>query len=220
MYLGMLSPRKQPEMLARAADGLGRPDVQLVFAGNDMGAERSTRDAVRRLGLESRTRFTGLLEGPARYEALAAADVFVYPSYDEVFGLAPLEALQSGTPVVVSNDSGCGEIVGAIGGGLLVPPGDAQALAKAIETMLRRPPALARGCGACRGRSGAAFPPSGGGDRAGRGLPGRHRAAGDGMNDTGVSFIVPVHNGERWLDEALASILVPAGRPSVRDHRD
>jgi glycosyltransferase involved in cell wall biosynthesis len=136
MYLGMLSPRKQPEMLARAAAELGRRDAQLVFAGNDMGAERSTRDAVRRLGLQPRTRFTGLLEGPARYEALAAADVFVYPSSDEVFGLAPLDALQSGTPVVVSNDSGCGEIVGAIGGGLLVPPGDAQALARAIETML------------------------------------------------------------------------------------
>jgi glycosyltransferase involved in cell wall biosynthesis len=136
MYLGMLSPRKQPDILARAAAVLKRPDAQLVFAGNDMGAERTTRRSVRQLGLESRTRFTGLLAGSARYTALAAADVLVYPSYDEVFGLVPLEALQCGTPVIVSNDGGCGEIIGAIGGGLLVPPGDPSALAAAIDTML------------------------------------------------------------------------------------
>ena len=136
MYLGMLSPRKQPDMLARAAAVLKRPDAQLVFAGNDMGAERTTRSIVRQLGLESRTRFTGLLAGSARYTALAAADILVYPSYAEVFGLVPLEALQCGTPVIVSNDSGCGEIIGAIGGGLLVPPGDVAALAAAIDTML------------------------------------------------------------------------------------
>jgi glycosyltransferase involved in cell wall biosynthesis len=136
MYLGMLSPRKQPDVLARAAAGLERADVQLVFAGNDMGAARQTRKAVSRLGLDARTRFTGLVTGPSRYQALADADIVVYPSRDEAFGLVPLEALQCGTPVIVSNDCGCGEIIGDIGGGLLVPPGDAQALAAAIEAML------------------------------------------------------------------------------------
>jgi glycosyltransferase involved in cell wall biosynthesis len=136
MYLGTLSPRKQPAMLARAAAMLGRADAQLVFAGNDMGAGRSTRQAVREAGLEPRTRFTGLLTGPSRYEALAAADILVYPSYGEVFGLVPLEALQSGTPVIVSNDSGCGEIIAGLGGGLLVSPGDPPALAGAITAML------------------------------------------------------------------------------------
>jgi glycosyltransferase involved in cell wall biosynthesis len=137
MYLGTLSPRKQPGMLALAAAALGRPDVQLVYAGNDMGEERPTRRTVARLGLEPRTRFTGLLAGPARYAALASADVLVYPSYGEVFGLVPLEALQSGTPVVVSNDGGCGEMIDELGGGLLAPPGDPALLASAIETILR-----------------------------------------------------------------------------------
>jgi glycosyltransferase involved in cell wall biosynthesis len=137
----MLSPRKQPEVLARATAELNRPDVQLVFAGNDMGAGRRTRDAVRRLGLDARTRFTGLVAGPARYVALSAADIVVYPSHDEAFGLVPLEALQCGTPVIVSDDSGCGEIIGAIGGGMLVPQGDPQALATAISAMLDDLPA-------------------------------------------------------------------------------
>jgi len=136
MYLGMLSPRKQPDVLARAAAALKRPDVQLVFAGNDMGAARQARKAVSRLGLDARTRFTGLFTGPARYHALADADIVVYPSRDEAFGLVPLEALQAGTPVIVCNDSGCGEIVNAIGGGLLVPPGDAAALSSAVAAML------------------------------------------------------------------------------------
>ena len=136
MYLGTLSPRKQPGMMARAAAALGRADVQLVFAGNDMGEERAVRRVVRRLGLEPRTRFTGLLTGPSRYAALAAADVVVYPSYGEVFGLVPLEALQAGTPVIVSNDSGCGEIIGEIGGGLPVAPGNPALLAAAVGKIL------------------------------------------------------------------------------------
>ena len=140
MYLGTLSPRKQPCVLARAAAGLKRADVQLVFAGNDMGEERATRREVRQGGLEARTRFTGLLTGPARYAALADADVLVYPSYGEVFGLVPLEALQAGTPVIVSNDSGCGEIIDGLGGGILVPPGNPALLASAIETMLANLP--------------------------------------------------------------------------------
>jgi len=140
MYLGTLSPRKQPAVLARAAAMLGRPDLQLVYAGNDMGEGRATRLAVRRGGLEPRTRFTGVLAGPARYAALADADVLVYPSYGEVFGLVPLEALQVGTPVIVSNDSGCGEIVDGLGGGMLVPPGNPALLASAIETMLANLP--------------------------------------------------------------------------------
>jgi glycosyltransferase involved in cell wall biosynthesis len=48
----------------------------------------------------------------------------------------PLEALQAGTPVIVCNDSGCGEIISGINGGLLVPPGDAAALSAAIAAML------------------------------------------------------------------------------------
>jgi glycosyltransferase involved in cell wall biosynthesis len=136
MFFGTLSPRKQPAVLARAAGGLGRPDLQLVFAGNDMGEERAVRRVVRRNGVAPRTRFTGLLTGPARYAALASADVVVYPSYGEVFGLVPLEALQAGTPVIVSNDGGCGEIIDDLGGGLLVAPGNPALLASAIETML------------------------------------------------------------------------------------
>lgn len=136
VYLGALTPRKHTDVLARAVAELGRQDVQLVFAGNDRGALQRTQRVVRRLGLEARTKFSGLIAGPARYAALADADVVVYPSRDEAFGLVPLEALQAGTPVVVCDDAGCGEVVRAVGGGLLVRPGDASALAAATARIL------------------------------------------------------------------------------------
>ena len=84
----------------------------------------------------ARVHRVGLLRGRDRLDALAAADAVVYPSRDEVFGLVPVEALMCGSPVIVSNDSGCGEVIGTIGGGHIVPYGDAAVLAGAIDSIL------------------------------------------------------------------------------------
>jgi glycosyltransferase involved in cell wall biosynthesis len=132
VFLGKLTPRKRLDVLIRALATV-RDDARLVIAGNDMGAGRQARQLVRTLGLGGRTVFVGLLRGPERLEALADADVVVYPSQDEIFGLVPLEALLCGTPVIVADDSGCAEIVGAVGGGQIVPLGDAARLASAID---------------------------------------------------------------------------------------
>jgi glycosyltransferase involved in cell wall biosynthesis len=142
MFLGKLTPRKRVDVLVRAVAKLAVPpgtDVRLVVAGNDMGAGASIRSLVRSTGVEARTVFAGLLRGRDRLEALADADVLVYPSQDEAFGLVPLEALLSGTPVIVADDSGCGEIVREVGGGDVVPAGDVDALARAIARALDAP---------------------------------------------------------------------------------
>src|SRR5262249_18129211 len=111
----------------------------LVIAGNDMGSGRETHGLVRALGIDPQTVFTGLLSGRDRLEALADATVVAYSSQDEIFGLVPLEALLSGTPVVVANDSGCGEVITATGGGAIVPVGDVDALTRAIAAVLADP---------------------------------------------------------------------------------
>lgn len=139
LYLGTLTPRKRLDVLAHACARLGRPEPVLVIAGNDMGSLAGTRALVRALGLERRTLFAGLLRGRERLEALADATVVVYPSEDEIFGLVPLEAILSGTPVIVADDSGCGEVVKSAGGGLVAPLGDADALAQAIARILDSP---------------------------------------------------------------------------------
>ena len=139
LFLGKLTPRKRLDVVVRAFARVEHEEARLVIAGNDMGAERPTRAMVQTLGLESRTIFTGLLEGRRRLEALADADVLVYPSEHEIFGLVPLESLLAGTPVVVADDSGCGQVIGAMGGGQVVALGDAGALAAAIDRVLGDP---------------------------------------------------------------------------------
>jgi len=138
-FLGKLTRRKRVDVLVRAFARLDRSDAWLVIAGNDMGAGADVRSLVRALGLEPRTLFTGLLRARDRLEVLADADVLVYPSQDEIFGLVPLEALLSGTPAIVAGDSGCGEVMRAIGGGPVVPLGDVDALARAIDDVLAVP---------------------------------------------------------------------------------
>jgi glycosyltransferase involved in cell wall biosynthesis len=138
LFLGKITPRKRLDVLVRAFARL-RSDGRLVLAGNDMGGAAGARALVRSLGMEPRTLFTGLLKGQDRLEALADAEVLVYPSQDEIFGLVPLEALLVGTPVIVADDSGCGEVVQGTGGGQVVPLGDADALARAIEVVLTSP---------------------------------------------------------------------------------
>lgn len=132
-YLGRLSPRKGVEHLVAAFAPPAPGGAVLVVAGNDMGGERKARAS---LVPGAPVHFTGLLEGPDRVALLADADVLVYPSSDEIFGLVPFEGLLSGTPAVVCEDCGCGEIIREAGAGLLVPHGDVPRLRAQVETLL------------------------------------------------------------------------------------
>jgi glycosyltransferase involved in cell wall biosynthesis len=136
LFLGRFAPDKRIDVLLTAFAALNQPDVRLVIAGNDMGYGRELRRLIAQFRLEDRVLMPGLLPGAERLHALADADVVAYPSEHEVFGLVAVEALLCGTPVIVANDSGCGEVVRETGGGLLVPPGDVDALRRAIATML------------------------------------------------------------------------------------
>ena len=89
------------------------------------------------LRLKDRVIFTGfapVLELPYLYNA---ADLCVYPSFYEGFGLPPLEAMACGTPVITSNSSSIPEVTGDAA--LLVNPHDMYALADAMETVLNSP---------------------------------------------------------------------------------
>lgn len=145
LFLGKLTPRKGVDDLVRAVALLRDTRIRVIIAGNDMGTARTLLSLVRRLGLVNRVSLVGLLTARERLDALAAADVVVYPSRDEIFGLVPLEALLAGTPVVVCNDSGCGEVITETGGGCLTTPGDITGLAAAVEQVLADLPAWRAG---------------------------------------------------------------------------
>ena len=198
-----LTPRKGAGALLRAFATITRPEARLVVAGSDMGSGVGF-DA---LAGHPRVRCVGLLTGAERLDALAAANVVVYPSRDEVFGLVPLEALLSGSPVIVCNDSGAGEIIGTVGGGHIVPPDDEASLAGAIESML-----AANGLWRRRARTAADRVRQRFGadavverlDALYHGVLGRRASPGIGAPReaapaAGVSFVVPVYSGRRWL---------------------
>ncbi|MDG1481121.1 MAG: glycosyltransferase family 4 protein [Myxococcota bacterium] len=133
VYLGQISPRKGVEHLVAAfADGAPGGST-LVVAGNDMGGLAAAQAALKP---DSPVRFVGLLEGRERLELLADADVLVYASTAEVFGLVPFEGLLCGAPVVVGDDCGCGELIAESGAGLLVRHGDVAGLRARIRTLL------------------------------------------------------------------------------------
>jgi N-acetyl-alpha-D-glucosaminyl L-malate synthase BshA len=105
----------------------------LVLIGD--GPERREVEAlVAHLGLGPYVRFLGLM--PRVSELLARADLFLLPSQTESFGLAALEALASGVPVVASAVGGLPEVVRDGVTGLLVPPAQPRELARAIAALL------------------------------------------------------------------------------------
>lgn len=143
VFVGKITPRKGVDVLLRALARLPAA-VRLVVAGNFMMPEAPLRAIVEELHLEDRVLFPGLLLGDDRNAAYVDADVVAYPSTDEIFGLVAAEALMCGTPVVVCDDSGCGELVRDADGGRLVPYGDPAALAGALQALLDDPAERAR----------------------------------------------------------------------------
>lgn len=136
LFLGKITHRKGLQHLVRAYSSM-RFEARLVIAGNDMGYGEEIRRLIANLGLQQRVIWTGLLPDAEKFQALRDADVTVYPSIHEVFGLVPIESLSCGTPVVVCGDDGCGEVIRKTGGGEITGWGDSQGLAFAIRTQLR-----------------------------------------------------------------------------------
>ena len=136
LFLGKITPRKGVQHLVRAFARI-RNQGRLVIAGNDMGYASRIRRLISEHRLQDRVLWTGLLNDEERFEALSDADVTVHPSVNEVFGLVPLESIMSGTPVIVCDDDGCGQIIRKTGAGDLVPWGDSSALSYAISKRLQ-----------------------------------------------------------------------------------
>ena len=217
-FLGKITPRKRVDVLARAFASL-ESRAALVIAGNDMGGLTATMTLAAGLGISSRVHCTGLVSGRERFDVLAAADVVVYPGEDEIFGLVPMEALLCGTPVVVSGDSGCGEVIRRVGGGLVVSGGDDRALASAMSRILSAPAewrARARAAAAnVRAEFGAAGVTASL-EHVYREVIDLPASAAHESTD-GVSFIVPVKNGMATLPRTVASIEAQrAGRDCAR----
>lgn len=136
-YLGRLVPYKRVDVLLRAAVLLSPrfPELEIVVIGRGPEQPRLERLAAR-LGLASRTRFTGFASDAERDALLAGARVCVCPSKKEGFGLTVIEANALGVPVVATDAPGLRDVVRNGETGFLAPDGDAQAFADRIGSIL------------------------------------------------------------------------------------
>ena len=129
-FAGRLAPQKAMDV---ALDALDRsPGVTLVIAG-DGPEESQLREHAARLGLGARARFLGAQPRSVVFELLRAADAALLTSNWENFPHMVVEALAVGTPVLATAVGGVGEIVRDGENGLLVAPGDVDAVAGAID---------------------------------------------------------------------------------------
>jgi glycosyltransferase involved in cell wall biosynthesis len=115
------------------------PDAELVLAGAGR-QEQQLRRLAQSLGLDGRVRFAGKLQQEALADLLGQATVATLPSRTpETFGLAGLEALARGTPVVATDVGGISQWLVHEKNGLLVPPNQPAALAAALTRVLDAP---------------------------------------------------------------------------------
>jgi glycosyltransferase involved in cell wall biosynthesis len=137
LYVGNIKPHKNLDRLVEAfhlVRNQGRPELELVIIGHEISQIQSLRRAVHKYQLHRYVRFIGHVPDKTLAVFYRLASVFVFPSLYEGFGLPPLEAMASGTPVVTSNVSSLPEVVGDAA--VLVDPYSAQAIADGIIRVL------------------------------------------------------------------------------------
>ena len=134
-YVGWLVPVKGPELAIQALARL--PQARLVMVGKGP-LEPDLRALAQRLGLAGRVIWAGAQPHGRVARYLAACDALVLPSLSEGEPNAVLEALSAGRPVAAAAVGGVPGLVAPGRQGFLAPPGDAPALAQALEQVLQR----------------------------------------------------------------------------------
>ena len=111
-FLGRITMQKGPEYFVEAANMVlhRTRNVRFCMAGSGDMMDQMIYLAAER-GIADRFHFPGFMRGKQVYECLKDSDVYVMPSVSEPFGISPLEAMQCGTPSIVSKQSGCAEIL-------------------------------------------------------------------------------------------------------------
>ena len=137
LAVGNLQPRKNLSHLINAFAKIKKHtgiSHQLVIAGKALWRESEVYRAVREHGLENHVVFTGYVPDEDLVQLYNQADVFVYPSLYEGFGLPVIEAMACGTPVVTSDSSSIPEVAGDAA--MLVNPEDVESIAQGLETVV------------------------------------------------------------------------------------
>jgi glycosyltransferase involved in cell wall biosynthesis len=138
LYLGWLQRDKGVLDLLMAIPTVLRsvPEATFVIAGSGGGDVESIMDLARSLRIEQSLRFPGWVDGDKKRDLLRESDVFVLPSYYEGLPVGVLEAMACGVPVIATAVGGIPDVIEDRVNGLLVRPGQSEALARAMVIML------------------------------------------------------------------------------------
>ena len=150
LCVASLTPRKGQDVLVAALTRLVDLPWRATLAGTtdpDPTFARRVQQQVAAAGLAARIRFTGACDGATLANLYHHATMFVLPSHYEGYGMVLTEALARGLPVISTTGGAIPDTVPAAAA-RLVPPGDADALAKALEYWLHHPDARARAAAA------------------------------------------------------------------------
>ena len=143
LFLSRLDPKKGLDLLLEAFARVRKhgAEIALVIGGSGSSRfEAALRQRTAQLGLEGDVYWAGFLSGREKLAALADADVFILPSYSENFGVAAIEAMASGLPVIISDRVGIQREVAAAGAGVVVacePESVAKAILRLVDPALR-----------------------------------------------------------------------------------
>jgi glycosyltransferase involved in cell wall biosynthesis len=140
LYVGNIKPHKNLVRLIQAFDVLRRgelEDLKLLIIGDEISKHPALRRAVHEHKLHQHVRFLGYLPDDTLAILYRLAAVFVFPSLGEGFGLPPLEAMASGTPVVTSNVSSLPEVAGDAA--IFVDPYDVSSIVDGMRRVLTEP---------------------------------------------------------------------------------
>jgi glycosyltransferase involved in cell wall biosynthesis len=119
--------------LGHLVEAMRRVECRLLICGKGPDAARISRK-IRALGLQDRVEMRGWVTEEEKVRLMSTCRMFVIPSLSEAFGIAAMEQMSYGRPVISTNVNGLPETVGD--GGILVDPGDPGGLADAINSLL------------------------------------------------------------------------------------
>ena len=138
MYAGLLDSRKGIRELIPIFVRLHKrnPQIRLLIVGTGLQEDNVKKRLVRH-GIQKSVRIVRDLTDGELVNCLNSADIFLFPSRLEGFGLAAVEAMACGKPVVAFSNPFTSEIIGE--GGMLIPDGDLDRFAASVEMLLRNP---------------------------------------------------------------------------------